>query len=111
MQEEQEPDYRMSLAAERTYLAYLRTGLALTASGVAVAGAFPEAGALLLRRVVGVVLVLSGAGIAWGGRRRFRAVQAAMRRGEPLPGTGLVQALGWVLVAVALTAAALVVVI
>ena len=45
--EEQEPDYRMSLAAERTYLAYLRTGLALTAAGVAVAGAFPQAGAVL----------------------------------------------------------------
>jgi putative membrane protein len=101
----------MSLAAERTYLAYLRTGLALTAAGVALAGAFPEAGALLLRRVLGVVLVLAGAAVAWDGRRRFRAVQVAMRRDEPLPSTGLVQALSWVLFGVALAAAALVVVI
>ncbi|MDT4961149.1 MAG: putative rane protein [Pseudonocardiales bacterium] len=54
---EREPDYRMSLAAERTYLAYLRTGLALLAAGVAVVGALPDAGAQLLRRCVGLVLV------------------------------------------------------
>ncbi|MDT4977714.1 MAG: hypothetical protein QOG98_3472, partial [Pseudonocardiales bacterium] len=42
--EKREPDYRMSLAAERTYLAYLRTGLALLAAGVAVVGALPDAG-------------------------------------------------------------------
>ena len=109
--EEHEPDYRMSLAAERTYLAYLRTGLALTAAGVAVAGAFPEAGALLFRRVIGVVLVLAGAAVAWDGRRRFRAVLAAMRRADPLPSTGPVQAVSWVLVGIALAAAVLVVVI
>ena len=108
---EQEPDYRMTLAAERTYLAYQRTGLALVAAGVAVAGAFPQAGALLLRRVVGVVLVLAGAAVAEMGRRRFRGVQEAMRRGEPLPGTGPLQLVSWVLVAVAVAAAALVLVI
>lgn len=37
-------DYRMSLAAERTYLAYPRTGLALTAAGVAVAERSPRPG-------------------------------------------------------------------
>ena len=101
----------MSLAAERTYLAYLRTGLALTAAGVAVAGAFPQAGALLLRRGIGLVLVLTGALIAGEGRRRYRAVQTAIRCGEPLPSTSLVEALSWVLVGVSLAAAVLVIVI
>lgn len=101
----------MSLAAERTYLAYLRTGLALTAAGVAVAGAFPQAGALLLRRVIGLVLVLAGAAVAYAGRRRFQAVDRAMRRGEPLPPTGFGEAVSWVLVAVGLAAAVLVLVI
>jgi uncharacterized membrane protein YidH (DUF202 family) len=41
-----DPDYRMSLAAGRTYLAYLRTGLALTAAGVAVVAALPHAHAV-----------------------------------------------------------------
>ena len=38
---DREPDYRMTLAAERTYLAYARTALAFMAGGVAVAGALP----------------------------------------------------------------------
>jgi inner membrane protein YidH len=80
-----EPDYRMSLAAERTYLAYQRTALALLAGGVAVAGALPDAGHLGLRRVMGVVLVVLGAFIAVTARRRLQAVMRAMRQGEPLP--------------------------
>ena len=55
-----EPDYRMSLAAERTYLAYVRTSLALLAAGVAVVGVLPNAGHLPLRRATGLVLVARG---------------------------------------------------
>jgi hypothetical protein len=35
--DEQEPDYRFTLANERTFLAWIRTALALIAGGVAVA--------------------------------------------------------------------------
>jgi putative membrane protein len=80
-----EPDYRMSLAAERTYLAYVRTALALLAAGVAVVGALPDVGHQDLRRVMGAVLVLAGLLVAFSARRRWRAVDAAMRRGDPLP--------------------------
>ena len=103
-----EPDYRMSLAAERTYLAYVRTGLALTAAGVAVAGALPSAGAVGLRRALGLVLVLIGAGTFLVGRRRWVAVTRAMRRREPLPASPLVSAMGVLLVVVALAAGVLV---
>ena len=78
-------DYRMSFAAERTYLAYVRTALALLAAGVAVAGAFPNVGHESLRRVMGVVLVVSGLVTAVGARSRWKRVEAAMRRGGPLP--------------------------
>ena len=108
---EREPDPRMSLAAERTYLAYLRTGLALLAAGVGVAGALPHAGAQGLRRAIGVVLVLTGAAILATARHRWRAVDRAMRRGEPLPSSGLVAHLSWVLVAVAVAAVVLVIVL
>jgi putative membrane protein len=105
---EREPDYRMSLAAERTYLAYLRTGLALTAAGVGVAGALPHASASGLRRGIGLVLVLVGAVVMYLARRRWIAVDQAMRRGAPLPSTGLIRSASWVLVAIAIAAAVLV---
>ncbi len=78
-------DYRMSLAAERTYLAYIRTALALLAAGVAVVGALPDAGHQGLRRVIGVLLVLVGLVVAGTARLRWSQVDAAMRRGDPLP--------------------------
>jgi putative membrane protein len=80
-----EPDYRMSLAAERTYLAYVRTSLALLAAGVAVVGALPDAGHLALRRVMGAVLVLVGLLVAATARGRWQRLDTAMRAGEPLP--------------------------
>ena len=99
-----EPDYRMSLAAERTYLAYLRTGLALVAAGVAVVGALPDAGALLLRRGIGLGLILVGGTLLAVARPRWLAVDRAMRRGEPLPASRVVQSLGLVLVLAAVAA-------
>ena len=80
-----EPDYRWSLAAERTYLAYVRTALALLAGGVAVVGALPDAGHLGLRRAIGLLLVLAGLLVAGTARGRWQHVDAAMRRGDPLP--------------------------
>ena len=103
-----EPDYRMSLAAERTYLAYVRTALALLAAGVAVAGALPDAGHENLRRVMGVVLVLAGLLVAATARARWRTVDAAMRRGTPLPHGRTPLALSAAVVIVALLALALV---
>jgi putative membrane protein len=84
-----EPDYRMSLAAERTYLAFVRTALALMAAGVAIVGALPQAGAVNVRRAAGALLVMLGLGLAGMARRRWQVVDAAMRRGLPLPRTRL----------------------
>jgi putative membrane protein len=75
----------MSLAAERTYLAYVRTSLTLIAAGVAVVGALPDAGQEELRRVIGVLLVALGVAVAATARQRWRSVTAAMRAGRPLP--------------------------
>jgi putative membrane protein len=94
----------MSLAAERTYLAYLRTGLALTAAGVAVAAALPHAHAVGLRRVLGAALVLVGTAVLAMARPRWAAVVRAMERGDPLPRSRLAPALAGALTAAALTA-------
>ena len=101
----EQPDYRMSLAAERTYLAYVRTGLALTAAGVAVAGALPHAGAEGLRRGLGVALVVLGGAVFTFARTRWTAVTRAMQRGEPLPPPRVGLALSVVLVVAAAAAA------
>ena len=108
---ERDPDFRMSLAAERTYLAYLRTGLALLAAGIAVVGALPNAGAEALRRCIGLVLVLVGGTVLATARPRWVAIDRAMRRGDPLPSSRVAQWLGLVLVLAALAAGVLVLVL
>jgi len=78
-------DYRMSFAAERTYLAYLRTSLALLATGIAVVGALPDAGHEGVRRWMGAALVLSGLVTAVRARSRWRQLEAVMQAGGQLP--------------------------
>jgi putative membrane protein len=82
---EVEPDYRFTLANERTYLAWIRTALALIAGGIAlkaVAGAF---NVQWLATTVGVAATVLGGVLPLTALRHWRAVQKAMRRGEPLP--------------------------
>jgi putative membrane protein len=80
-----EPDYRFTLANERTYLAYVRTALALDGAGLAVVQFLTKVGNQRGREVVAILLVLGGLGTVVAGFLRWRSVQAAMRRDEPLP--------------------------
>jgi putative membrane protein len=79
------PDYRFSLANERTLLAWLRTALALVAGGVAVATYAPDLGIPGGSGAVALGLVLLGLGTAVGGHRRWRANEDAIRDDRPLP--------------------------
>ena len=80
-----EPDYRFSLANERTLLAWVRTALALDVAGLGVIRFAPQLGWPGGREFVGAVLVLLGADTAWSGYRRFLATDQAIRAGSPLP--------------------------
>jgi putative membrane protein len=80
-----EPDYRFTLANERTYLAYVRTALALDGAGLAVVQFLTKVGNQRGRAIVATLLVLGGLGTILAGFARWRAVQAAMRHGQPLP--------------------------
>jgi putative membrane protein len=80
-----EPDYRFSLANERTLLAWVRTALALDVAGLGVVRFAPELGIPAGREVIGGILVLLGAITAWSGYRRFLATDRAIRAGDPLP--------------------------
>jgi putative membrane protein len=82
-----EPDYRFSLANERTLLAWVRTALALDAAGLGVVRFAPPLGGAFGRAAIGGVLVLLGAVSAWIGHRRFLATDRAMRAGAPFPST------------------------
>jgi putative membrane protein len=84
---DREPDYRFTLANERTFLAWNRTALALIAGGVAVVQLVPEFGLPGTRHVLGSVLVALGVAVAAASYRRWQVVQRAMRRGEDLPPT------------------------
>jgi putative membrane protein len=83
--DQREPDYRFSLANERTLLAWVRTALALDAAGLAAVRFAPPLGWSGSPRVVGGLLVLLGAVTAWSGYRRFLATDRAIRAGAPLP--------------------------
>ncbi|MDP5184637.1 DUF202 domain-containing protein [Blastococcus sp. BMG 814] len=98
------PDYRFTLANERTLLAWLRTGLALVAGGVAVATYAPDLGVRWGSSAVALGLVLIGLGVALAGYRRWRVNEAAIEAGRALPASRLVPA------AVAAVAAVVVVV-
>ncbi len=79
------PDYRFTLANERTLLAWLRTGLALVAGGVAVAAYVPSLGTSWGGGAVGLALVGTGLLTALAGHRRWRRNDRAIADDAPLP--------------------------
>ena len=94
-----DPDYRFTLANERTYLAWIRTTLGLLAGSIAVVHLVPDVGLDAARQVVGSALAVVGALLAGSAMRRWSVVQRAMRRGEDLPPTRMPMLLGFALIA------------
>jgi inner membrane protein YidH len=82
---EVEPDYRFTLANERTYLAWERTALGLLAAAVAVVQLVPELSIPGARHVLGIILALLAILTACMGILRWEQIDRAMRRDLPLP--------------------------
>ncbi|TVL90559.1 YidH family protein [Streptomyces sp. SAJ15] len=78
------PDYRFSLANERTFLAWLRTGLALIGGGFAADQFLPHT-ARPLRLALAVTLLAAGAVCAIRAVNHWVRCERAMRKGEDLP--------------------------
>ena len=89
-----EPDYRFSLANERTFLAWIRTSLALLAAGVGVIGVANHFSTHEGRAAIGAALLVLGALSATTAYRRWRASEQAIRAGRPLPRSTMVMVLG-----------------
>lgn len=97
-----EPDVRFSFANERTFLAWIRTALALLAGGVAldaVALPIPDR----LQHFLAVVLVLLGLACALSSWLRWARAERAMRHGGPLPASSFTAVLSAVIVVAAIT--------
>ncbi|GAA1885396.1 MULTISPECIES: YidH family protein [Streptomyces] len=101
------PDYRFSLANERTFLAWLRTALALIGGGFAVDQFLPD---LRWGWRIGLALALLAAGVLSSLRavNHWVRCERAMRRGEDLPVSRFPTVLS---LAVAVVALAMVVVV
>ncbi len=80
-----EPDYRFTLANERTFLAWLRTALALLAAGIAVHQLGEPLRPAWARTALSLVCLLMATAASLGGVLRWRSVQRAMRRQADLP--------------------------
>lgn len=101
------PDYRFTLANERTFLAWVRTALALMAAGVAVVQFVP--GLAALRHVLGIALITLGGVVAAVAYTQWERNERAMRLGERLPHSPVPRIVAAVLAIAAFVALALVV--
>jgi putative membrane protein len=84
-----DPDYRFTLANERTFLAWIRTSLALIAGGLAVFQFVPDFNVQSGREILGASLIILGTALAVGSVMRWASAEEAMREDRPIPATRL----------------------
>jgi putative membrane protein len=97
-------DYRFLFANERTFLAYVRTALALQVAGLG-ALQFLTQGHDLIRLALGLALVATGSVTGITGLRRMRANERAIRTGQDIRMSAMSTVVVAVVVSVPLLAA------
>ncbi|WP_188991166.1 YidH family protein [Saccharopolyspora thermophila] len=104
-----EPDPRFTLANERTFLAWIRTALALMAGGVGIEALNAVSGHPdPLRTALAVLLLLAGTLCSATAFTRWMITERALRLGRPLPAPRLAPVLGYGLGVIGLLACVLV---
>ncbi|MRT54540.1 DUF202 domain-containing protein [Enterobacteriaceae bacterium RIT693] len=78
------PDYRFSLANERTFLAWIRTALAFMAAAIGIDQLAPEMAPSALRELLVAGLGLTAAVLAWYAWQRWARNERAMRNDAAL---------------------------
>lgn len=81
----QEPDPRFTLANERTFLAWMRTALALLASGIAVEAFTPGLFSPDVKRALVLGLLSLSLVVSLSAFWRWLSVERALRQLAPLP--------------------------
>ncbi|MGW8590391.1 YidH family protein [Dietzia sp. NPDC055340] len=81
----QEPDPRFTLANERTFLAWIRTSLGLTAGAVALEAFAGDEIPEIIRTPLACILLVLAAVLAIVAFRRWIRIEFAMRHKQPLP--------------------------
>jgi putative membrane protein len=99
--EGQEPDYRFSLANERTFLAWIRTALALLAGAVLLEQFATQLGPPIVLVVLALVLAVLAAVLCAAAYARWRSNEIAMRHARRLPGTMAIPLISGTLLGVA----------
>jgi putative membrane protein len=102
-----EPDYRFSLANERTFLAWIRTALALLAGGIALEQFARDLGPRGVVVGVSIGLATFSAVLCGAAYRHWRNNEIAMRHAQPLPGTIAIPLIALLSLAVSAVLAAL----
>ncbi|NCH36470.1 YidH family protein [Cronobacter sakazakii] len=96
------PDYRFSLANERTFLAWVRTALGFLAAGVGLDQLAPDFATPVVREAVSLLLCFFAGALAIYGYLRWLRNEKAMRLKAALPYTRMLAFSSGVLVVVAL---------
>jgi putative membrane protein len=84
-----DPDPRFTFANERTFLAWVRTSLALLAGGIGLEAFAGDALAVGVRRAVAAALLVLGAVLAVTAFVRWLLSERALREGRSLPALGI----------------------
>lgn len=90
-EEGKNPDYRFSLANERTFLAWIRTALAFLAAAVGIVQFAPEFATLFQRDGLAILLAIVASTLAIVSYFRWANNERAMRNDKALPYTNLLK--------------------
>ncbi|MDG3085356.1 DUF202 domain-containing protein [Vibrio hannami] len=85
------PDYRFSLANERTYLAWMRTAIALLAGAIAIDQLTPDLADPLIRIFLSIFLCLCSGLLSFFAYKRWSINEQAMRHEKELPYTSFIK--------------------
>jgi putative membrane protein len=104
------PDYRFSLANERTFLAWIRTSMAVLAGAIAIDQLTPMIAAPPVRIALCLALAVIGAFLGVEAYRRWALQEQAMRTKQELPHAWLLIFVTGIIAAAAVVFAILIVV-